>query len=136
MIHLVYVSSATKEMSIEDLNSLLEQSRARNKRQNITGMLLYVGGNYIQVLEGNEKDVCEIYESILKDSRNKGNIIVEKESIKERDFPTWSMGFQSIENSEMEGYSRFLVDDMKPADIANNRSAVVELLYLFKKANV
>ena len=136
MIHLVYVSSATQEMSVEDLNYLLEQSRARNGKQNITGMLLYVGGNYIQVLEGSEKDVCEIYESILKDSRNKGNIIVEKESIKERDFPTWSMGFQSIENSEMEGYSRFLVDDMKPADIANNRSAVVELLYLFKKANV
>ena len=135
MIHLVYVSSATKEMSIGDLNSLLEQSRARNKRQNITGMLLYIGGNYIQVLEGDEKDVCEIYNSILDDSRNEGNIIVEEESIKERDFPTWSMGFQSIENSEMEGYSRFLMDNMRPEDIAINQSSVVELLYLFKETN-
>jgi len=135
MIHLVYVSSATQEMSVEDLNYLLEQSRARNGKQNITGMLLYVGGNYIQVLEGNEKDVCEIYESILKDTRNKGNIIVEKEPIKERDFPTWSMGFQYIDKHEKEGYSRFLMDNMQPDDIANNKSSVVELLYLFKKAN-
>ena len=62
MIHLIYVSSATREMTEEDLIFLLEQSRNRNLRQHVTGMLLFVGGNFIQVLEGDDKDVEEINE--------------------------------------------------------------------------
>jgi len=81
-------------MSDEDLLLLLEQSRNRNKRQNVTGMLLYVSGNFFQVLEGDIKDVEEIYEAIVKDERNKGNIVILKENIKERTFPNWSMGFE------------------------------------------
>jgi len=78
MIHLIYVSSASQEMSEENLLFLLEQSRSRNKRQNVTGMLLYAKGNFFQVLEGEKSDVEEIYEAIENDGRNKGNIVIEK----------------------------------------------------------
>ena len=44
---------------------LLEQSRTRNQKQHITGMLLYLNGTFIQVLEGAEKDVNEIYAAIV-----------------------------------------------------------------------
>lgn len=138
MIHLVYVSSATREMNEEDLLFLLEQSRNRNKEKNVTGMLLYVGGNFFQVLEGDKKDVEEIYESIVKDDRNKGNIIILKESINERTFPGWSMGFKHLTAQNIgtvEGYSEFLGRNMEPEEFARKPNKVLGLLYQFKKRN-
>ena len=122
-------------MSEGDLIHLLNQSRNRNERQNVTGMLLYAGGNFIQVLEGEEKDVEEIYQSILNDDRNRGNILIEKENIKERIFPDWSMGFEHLtgeKKNTIKGYSEFLEREMKPEEIVKYSNEIIELLYGFK----
>ena len=97
MIHLIYISSATSWPSEDDLIELLAQSRTRNLKQNITGMLLYNNATYMQVLEGEAEDVHDIYDSILKDSRNTGNVILCEEEISQRNFPDWSMGFKNLE---------------------------------------
>ncbi|MCB1826599.1 MAG: BLUF domain-containing protein [Candidatus Competibacteraceae bacterium] len=139
MIHLIYVSSATHEMSEEDLLFLLKQARDRNKRQDVTGMLLYAGGNFFQVLEGEDKDVEEIYEAILRDERNTGNIVIVKEDINERTFPFWSMGFKHLtrQNKKLiNGYSEFLDRKMEPEEFANKSNVIINLLYQFKKGNV
>ena len=102
MIHLIYISSATNWPSEEDLKKLLEQSRARNLKKNITGMLLYDNATYMQVLEGEEEDVHDIYNSILKDPRNTGNVTLVEEEINQRDFPDWSMGFKNLKNHSPE----------------------------------
>lgn len=136
MIRLIYVSSASRLMSEEDLIHLLNQARSRNEEHKVTGMLLYAGGNFMQVLEGEEKDVEEIYSTILNDERNKGNIVIEKENIKNRDFPDWSMGFKNLTNHKkaaIKGYSEFLERKMGPEEIANKSNEVVELLYGFKE---
>ena len=139
MIHLVYVSSASHPLSEEDLLSLLEQSRNRNKRQNVTGMLLYIGGNFFQILEGDVKDVEEIYEAIVQDERNKDNIVIIKENINERTFPDWSMGFKHLTPQNIdsiEGYTDFLDKEIKPEEFENSTDKVLRLLYQFKKGNV
>jgi hypothetical protein len=139
MIHLIYVSSATRGMSEEELLSLLEQSRSRNIRQNVTGMMLYAGGNFFQVLEGDEKDVEEIYEAIVSDERNKGNIVIVKENINARTFPDWSMGFKHLTSQNkaaINGYSEFLAREMEPEEFADKSNMVLDLLYQFKKGNV
>jgi len=136
MIHLIYVSSASQEMSEENLLFLLEQSRSRNKRQNVTGMLLYAKGNFFQVLEGEKSDVEEIYEAIENDGRNKGNIVIEKKDISERTFPDWSMGFKHLTShnkATIKGYSEFLDRQMKPEKFADKINDVTALLYQFKK---
>jgi len=126
-------------MSDKDLLALLEQSRNRNKRQNVTGMLLHVEGNFLQVLEGKKNDVEEIYEAIVKDERNCGNIMLLKENINERTFPKWSMGFKHITSQNkdsLEGYSEFLERAMKPEEFTSKTDKVVRLLYHFKECNI
>jgi hypothetical protein len=138
MIRLIYVSTAGQYLSEQDLGALLEKAQERNARQNVTGMLLYAGGNFIQVLEGEEKDVEGIYSSIAKDKRNKGHIVMKKESITERNFPEWAMGFKHLQkegDDKISGYSEFLNREMDPAEIVKNSDAVVNLLYDFKKNN-
>ena len=139
MIRLIYASNATREMSDDDLLFLLQQSRRRNERQDVTGMLLFVGSNFIQVLEGGEKDVEEIYEDILNDDRNTANIVMLKEEITERAFPDWSMGFRYISEKnrgEIEGYTEFLDRKFTPKEIAGMSNKAIRLLYFFKEIYV
>ncbi len=76
MIHLIYISSATRVMTEIDLLDLLHEARDRNKRQNVTGMLLFKDRSFLQVLEGEASDVDEIYGSITRDERNAGNYLI------------------------------------------------------------
>jgi len=136
MIHLIYVSSATNEMTDDELLYLLEQCRSRNLRQHVTGMLLYFERNFIQVLEGEKKDVEEIYDDIVDDDRNTGNILIAKEEIKERAFPGWSMGYKHItkgKKEELEEYTGFLDREMTPEQIAYKSTDVLILLHSFKE---
>lgn len=111
MIQLIYASYATREMSNKNLVDLLEKSRQRNSRQNITGLLLYAEKKFLQVLEGDIKDVEEIYDAILNDDRNMSNVVYDKKTITEREFPNWTMGFRHLKKSDrdnIEGFSDFL----------------------------
>lgn len=137
MIHLIYISSATKKMSEDDLIALLEQSRERNERQDITGMLLFKDGLFLQVLEGAEKDVDEIYLSICLDERNVGNYLIERNAIDERNFPEWRMGFENLSNrnlGELEGFSAILNKEVASEEIARHKGLAVKLILSFKNA--
>ena len=98
-------------MSEDDLVFLLKQARARNESQNVTGMLLYAEKRFLQVLEGDQTDVDDIYESILNDGRNTGNVVYVKKEISEREFPNWAMGFRHLkkqDREDLEGFTEFL----------------------------
>lgn len=136
-IHLIYVSKATLPMGEADLLALLEQSRARNLRQGITGMLLYLSGTFLQVLEGEARDVDEIFGAIERDPRNTDVFLLERESIPERSFPDWSMGFRDLSLADPEsipGYTRFLDGDGYRAG-AEAGGVAITLLTLFREGN-
>ena len=100
MIHLLYISTATKEMDENDLLELFEQSRINNKKNNITGVLLYKDHTFIQVIEGEKNQVETLYEKIKKDHRNKNLVLLTKEEISQRSFPEWNMGFEKTSKKE------------------------------------
>jgi hypothetical protein len=111
LISLVYVSFATRPMSEDDLRALLEECRTNNQRLNVTGMLLYRNGFFIQALEGDEEVVEKLFSDIAKDPRHQDVLRVYKAPIVVRSFPDWTMGFNHIGDQphlEMEGYSDFL----------------------------
>ncbi len=138
MIKLVYVSSANNDLDKQALYELLKQSRDRNKALGITGMLLYVNGNFVQVLEGEQESVEAVYHSILKDERNYGNIVLQKEPIIERVFPKWSMGFRDLSEEKLDkvnGFSEFVNRDLSLKEFASREDETVDLLYSFKKGN-
>lgn len=95
MQRIIYLSSAENYLSEQEISSLLKKSRLNNLQRNITGMLLYIDGNFLQVLEGKKQEVIDLYEKIIKDSKHKGLICVFNNQIEKRQFPDWSMGFCS-----------------------------------------
>jgi len=68
MYHIVYVSSASSKFSEEELLSILDGARKANEALGVTGLLVYIDGNIIQLLEGEENDVKTIYAKIVLDT--------------------------------------------------------------------
>ena len=98
---IVYVSSAVRLLELDEILHILKRSRLRNAAHGVSGVLLYVGGNFMQYLEGPKSGLETIYEIIHRDETHSGIIQVSREAIQTRQFGDWSMGFQS---REFEGY--------------------------------
>lgn len=111
MHRIIYLSASTKELSIEEINALLLQSRKFNAENNITGVLLYIDGDFLQVIEGSEEVTKRLFEKIKKDKRHKGIITVYNDRFLEKQFPDWSMGFGLIDYKKLEktpGFENFV----------------------------
>ena len=93
MIQIVYVSAAFSPFTSEALKHLLRKARARNAVYNVTGMLLYHSGSFLQVLEGFEQSVDLIYNSIQRDPRHSQHKILVRQTIAVPEFQEWAMGF-------------------------------------------
>lgn len=135
LINLVYVSSASRAMSDDELLEILRLARANNASVGITGMLLHKGGNFMQVLEGPADVVHRLRDKITRDPRHRGMLTLIDKPIAERSFTEWSMGFQNVDRlpaASLEGVTRFLADPFT-ADAYRGKSAqALKLLLSFR----
>lgn len=100
LIHLIYVSTAFSELGAGDLERILESAVRRNTALNVTGMLLYADGSFMQVLEGEAAAVDEVFARVENDTRHTGIFLIERAPIDERSFDKWSMGFKRLDARE------------------------------------
>ncbi|MDB5120404.1 MAG: hypothetical protein JWN56_1622 [Sphingobacteriales bacterium] len=107
MYHIVYVSSATELFTKDELKALVDICNKNNKSLNISGMLLYNEGNFIQLIEGEEETVSKLLHKIEMDSRHRGILILSKGNVDERSFPDWSMGFKIVPAYEFSKFDEF-----------------------------
>lgn len=136
MLQVVYVSTATKFMMIEDLQALLEKSRVKNKEKDITGILLYSNRTFIQVLEGDNANVKELYDVIIKDERHENCTLIQEVEIDEKSFGNWSMGFRNLENVDitmLEDFNSFLLSN-DTNDVVSISPLIMEALHYFKNS--
>lgn len=103
LLRLVYASQATKEMSFNGVLSIIAKSRSANKARNITGMMLYDRGTFLQVLEGTEEVVRALYASIGRDARHHGLKLLLEERTATRLFSGWSMGHSGATLADISG---------------------------------
>ena len=135
MIRLVYASTASHLWTEHELTALLVQARASNARSGVTGMLLYKDGAFLQVLEGETESVHEIFRRIEADRRHNGVQVLLEETIEQRDFPDWSMGFEKLEGSkldELDGYAGVFEKDADTPKFFANLELIRNFLLLFK----
>lgn len=134
MRSLTYVSSARSLWSVPELDRLLESARAWNEPRELTGMLLYSGGNFIQAVEGPEGRVAEVFERICADSRHRGLLVLLDEQVERRAFPAWTMGFQRFDAGapDLVGHTRFLLDPAGAVGTGDRTAAQMILLDSFR----
>jgi hypothetical protein len=102
MHKLLYVSSTRREFPLQDLEDILGKARAKNTALGVTGLLLYVDGGFLQVLEGEENVLRQLYDTIAKDTRHwDARVLLDQKA--PRNFGEWSMGFKVLTGAEEAG---------------------------------
>ena len=87
LISIVYISSARQLFSDQALHELLDLSRRNNATRDITGLLLYWDGNFLQYVEGPEAAVDALLDRIRIDPSHDGVIVLDRATIAKRAFP-------------------------------------------------
>ena len=94
MRQLLYVSNTAQPVSVGDLDDILTASRRNNAQLGITGLLLFIDDGFLQVLEGEESAVREVYARVASDPRHGNATVMLDREVPVRAFPEWSMGFE------------------------------------------
>jgi hypothetical protein len=138
LIQLIYVSSDSRQLDSWDVAKLLESSVRHNTANDVTGMLLYYSGNFMQVLEGEEAAIDEVMSRISADDRHQDIMEISRKSISSRDFRGWSMGFHGVSSKDVKlisGYAPLFEHGFNAADIKAKPGVALELLKRFAKHN-
>jgi hypothetical protein len=136
LVSAVYISSACGDMTDQQLADLLEISRENNKKRGITGMLLYRGGDFMQVIEGPAANIEHLLKALAADKRHRGMLILKKGVIPERQFGDWQMAFRDlngVDAKNMEGYSPFMESGFQASEFKDKPNLSYKLLLQFKE---
>lgn len=126
LYRILYRSKISGLVTNQEIEEIAEKARIKNKKLNITGILLSVDDYFMQVLEGDEEAVKELYYKVIfHDRRHTRLRILLEGPIKERDFPGWDMGIRMLE--ELGGkYS-----DQRTGEIIKETDLVYSILKYF-----
>lgn len=125
MHRIIYLSTTNTDLNKDEINNLLYKSNQYNVKHKITGILLYIDFDFIQVLEGSKEDVHFLFEKIKRDNRHRGIICVIDESIKKRQFSAWSMGFYSDSYQNLKDLKGF--ENINRALLRENKDEAVAI---------
>jgi hypothetical protein len=96
VLRLTYISSSVGLVSETDVSSILAVSRRNNRADRITGMLVYDGRRFLQLLEGETETVERTYARIRKDSRHRAVVSLSQKQVDSRIFGGWDMASQRV----------------------------------------
>lgn len=113
---LTYTSLAQLDLSASDLEDIHRTARAMNGLNGITGLLIFNGTHFLQVIEGGEEAVDALVDNLRRDRRHTGFEIRDLSFVEERSFPDWSMELVRVEASYFK--ARESLGDRLPAAIA------------------
>ena len=105
LVQSVYSSAATEPMPKSKLYKILVEARVNNKLSDVTGLLVYVDGKFLQILEGEEGVVASLLEKISHDRRHKDLKVVYKANIEQRTFASWQMAYVSLSARELAAWA-------------------------------
>ncbi len=99
----------------EDISTLLVTCRTKNMRNEITGMLIYFDGTFVQFLEGPKENIDPLFDIISKDKRHQDVILLIDGVSSKREFEDWSMAFKKLtqpETAKILGQKDFKKEDL------------------------
>lgn len=88
---MAYFSRVSGDISRGELLSLAIHAQARNEALGVTGILFFWRNVFIQILEGEQVVVTDLYDEIAEDCRHTQVVTLLDRSIPKRSFEDWYM---------------------------------------------
>jgi hypothetical protein len=117
---IVYASAAAPELTAAELDQILKVARRRNSELGITGMLLFADNSFLQVLEGSQERLDQLFGQIEGDQRHRRALLLIREPIEHRSFADWTMGATTTTLEDLQ-------DAVGTNDFFQNRDALFSL---------
>ena len=106
MYTLIYKSQFSPVISLVDVDNIHTVAQMRNYNHSITGCLYFTMPYVMQILQGQDAYVNQLYANIQKDSRHHSVVLLMAEDHPTQLFPEWSMKKVSIRSEKT--YARFV----------------------------
>lgn len=88
---LTYTSLARLDLTADDVAEIHQSAMRNNALEGITGLLIFNGTHFLQVIEGDSGAIEGLLSKLRSDPRHHGVEIRDRRAIDERFFPDWSM---------------------------------------------
>ncbi|MDT8990883.1 BLUF domain-containing protein [Curvibacter sp. APW13] len=139
ILQLVYSSRATEPFNSVQMEALLEGARRFNAEHDITGMLLYADGHFLQVLEGPQETVETLLARIDADPRHDHVRVLLRSQRAHRDFPDWHMAYHLVDEATRSTHPElafFFSDDFSAEHFLPWSTPVGYLLLAFRAMSI
>jgi hypothetical protein len=93
LLQILYISTVSSTETV-DLEAILAAARRNNRVRGITGLLMFNGKRFLQVLEGPGEAVEETFARIRRDTRHRAHVMLSRKAVEKREFGDWSMAFR------------------------------------------
>lgn len=93
-LHMIaYISQAKQPYDAieKDIIDIMNTAKEMNPQFDITGVLFFNQGLFMQVIEGQQSHLNQLMKNIKADSRHEKLEILIDESVSKRGFPSWNM---------------------------------------------
>lgn len=100
---LIYTSWARPDIRQHEVDAILSSARVNNPLDGISGLLIFNGIAFMQILEGSEAAVDRLAARLASDPRHSNMSIRDERTIEARTFPDWSMAYLILKNGEFIG---------------------------------
>ncbi|MCW2478005.1 diguanylate phosphodiesterase [Candidatus Symbiopectobacterium sp. NZEC135] len=97
---LIYRSRASRIFDPSLLDALVAQSQARNMTLQLTGILIFDGSHFLQILEGDPEAVNQVYDTICNDPRHDGVIELMRDYAAKRRFINMGMALFDLRHDK------------------------------------
>lgn len=112
---LTYTSLARLDLETQDLESIHRSARELNALDGITGLLVFNGTHFLQIVEGARDAIDELLERLRRDPRHSGLEVRDERRIESRSFPDWNMELVRVNSGYFE--ARETIADRLPETV-------------------
>lgn len=95
---LTYTSRAVADLSERNVSDIYQSARHLNALDGITGLLLFDGARFLQIIEGADVAIDDLMARLRRDARHHDIIVRDEREVEERSFPDWSMRLVNVSN--------------------------------------
>jgi hypothetical protein len=88
---LTYTSLARLDLQSSDLENIHRSARELNALDGITGLLVFNGTHFLQIVEGSHDAIEDLLGRLRRDPRHTGLEVRDERKVRSRSFPVWSM---------------------------------------------
>ena len=88
---LTYTSRARLDLGDQELAEIHESARHFNALDGISGLLLFDGSRFLQIVEGTEEAIDTLVERLRMDPRHSAFEVRDERYVEQRSFPDWTM---------------------------------------------